>query len=82
MDAGAIVTAIVSTMTDGLIGIGQGIGEALSAMVTAIFLTGTGSEQTISVFGYMIFIFAGLSLGFALTRWCLNFLTSFGKRNR
>lgn len=77
-----IFTQIIEILVGGLIGIGEGIGASLSAMATSIFLTGTGAEQTLSVFGSLIIIFAGISLGLSLTRWVLNFLTSLGSRNR
>lgn len=78
----AIFTQIIEILVGGLIGIGEGIGAALSAMATSIFLTGTGETQALSVFGSLIIIFAGISLGLSLTRWVLNFLTSLGSRNR
>lgn len=77
-----IMTSIIEILVSGLIGIGEGIGGALSAMATSIFLTGTGETQALSVFGSLIIIFAGISLGLSLTRWVLNFLTSLGNRNR
>lgn len=77
----AIMTEIIGIMVEGLTGIGQGIGAALSNMATAIFLTGTGETQTLSVFGTLVIIFAGLSLAFGLTRWVLGFITSLGARN-
>ena len=82
MDGTAIVLAIIDIMVAGLTGIGQGIGEALSAMVTAIMFTGDGETQALSVFAVVLFVFAALSLGFSLTRWVLNFVTSIGNRNR
>ena len=77
-----IMTSIINLMIGALAGIGQGIGGALSEMATAIFLTGTGDSQTLSVFGTLVIIFAGLSLAFGLTRFVLNFITSLGARNR
>ena len=47
----AIFTQIIEILVGGLIGIGEGIGAALSAMATSIFLTGTGETQALSVFG-------------------------------
>lgn len=82
MTGTAIVTAIVEIMVSALSGIGQGIGSALSSMATAIFLSGTGDSQTLSMFGSLVIVFAGISLGFGLTRWVLNFITSLGNRNR
>ena len=77
-----IMTSIIEILVSGLVGIGEGIGGALSAMATSIFLVGNGDTQALSVFGSLIIIFAGISLGLSLTRWVLNFLTSLGNRNR
>lgn len=77
-----IMTEIIGILTGGLVEVGQAVGSALSSMATSIFLTGTGESQALSVFGTLIVIFAGISLGLSLTRWVLNFVTSFGNRNR
>ena len=78
----AIMTEIIGIIVSGLTGIGEGIGGALSSMATAIFLQGSGDAKTLSVFGTLIVVFAGISLAFGLTRWVLNFVASFGQRNR
>ena len=77
----AILTEIISIMVGGIVGIGEGIGGGLSALATSIFLT-SGDTQTLSVFGTLVIVFAAISLGFSLTRWVLNFVTSLGNRNR
>ena len=82
MSGTGIVTAIVEILVSGLTGIGQGIGTALSTMATSIFMQGTGNEQSLSVFGTLVIVFCAISLGLALTRWVLNFITSLGNRNR
>lgn len=82
MTGTAIVESIVSTLTSGIAGIASGVGAGLSTLAESIFLTGTGDSQTISVFGTLIIVFAAISLGLALCRWVLNFITSLGNRNR
>lgn len=82
MTGTAIVESIIDTLTSGIVGIGEGIGQGLSSLAESIFLTGTGESQTISVFGTLIIVFAAISLGLALCRWVLNFITSLGNRNR
>lgn len=77
-----IVSSIVQTMTAGITGIATGIGEGLSSLATSIFLTGTGESQTISVFGTLIVVFAGISLALGLCRLVYQWLTSLGSRNR
>lgn len=78
----AILTAIIELLTGGITGVASGIGEGLSTLATKIFLTGSGETQTLSVFGSLIIIFAGISLALALCRWMVNFVTSLGARNR
>lgn len=78
----AIMQEIISILTGGLVEVGQAMGEGISAMATSVFLTGTGDTQTLSVFGTLVVIFAGISLALALTRWVINFVASFGQRNR
>ena len=82
MSASAILTEIISILVGGLTTFATGIGSALSSLVTAIFFTGTGETQTLSIFGIMIIVFAGIALAVGLCRWVLNFLTSLGARNR
>lgn len=82
MSATAILTEIITIMVGGLTTFATGIGSALSSLVTAIFFTGTGADQTLSIFGIMIIVFAGIALAIGLCRWVLNFLTSLGARNR
>lgn len=78
----AILQAILEIIVGGLTTVGQAIGTALSTMASAIFIDATGTTPVISVFGTLICVFAGISLAFGLTRWVLNFITSFGNRNR
>lgn len=73
-----IVTAIVEILVSGLTGIGEAMGEAFSTLAEAIFISGTG----LSVFGILVVVFSAVSLGLSLTRWVLNFVTSWGNRNR
>ena len=82
MEGTAVVTAIIEILVSGITGIAQGVGAGLSELAEAIFFTGTGAEQTLSVMGVLIVCFAGISLAIGLCRWVLNFLTSLGARNR
>lgn len=75
-----IVGDLVGILTSGLVGIGQGLGEALSPIATAIFVNTAGDG--LSVFGILIAVFAAISLGLTFTRFVLNFVTSWGNRNR
>lgn len=62
--------------------VAESLGGGLSKLVTSLFLTGTGETQTLSVFGQVVIIFAGISLALGLARWVVNFITSLGARNR
>ena len=76
----AILTAIISLLTGGITGIATGIGGGLSSLVEKIFLVegSTTGTQELSIFGTVIIIFAGISLAIGLSRWVVNWLTSFG----
>lgn len=64
-----IMGTIVDGLVDGLVGIGEGIGGALSSMAESIFVTtAEGGAQTLTTFGGLVVVFAGISLGFSLTR--------------
>lgn len=77
-----IVSQIVQILTSGISGVATGIGGGLSTLATSIFLSGTGETQTLSTFGTLIVVFAGISLAIGLCRWVVNFVTSLGARNR
>lgn len=78
-----ILSSIIEIMVGGITGIATGVGSGLSTLVQSIFLTtGEGGAQELSTFGIMIVVFAGISLAIGLSRWVLQFLTSFGSRNR
>lgn len=77
-----IVQAIVEIIVSAIVPIGEGIGAGLSKLATSLFMTTAGETTTLSVFAVLVIVFAAISLGFALTRWVLNFVTSLGNRNR
>lgn len=77
-----ILTQIIQILVGGITGIAEGVGAGLSTLATQIFLEGTGESQTLSVFGTLICVFAGISLAIGLSRWVLSFVTSLGARNR
>lgn len=74
----SILNEIVSLLTGGISGIAKGIGEGLQELASGIFLSGTGETQTLSVFGGLIIVFAGIALAIGLSRMVLNWLTSLG----
>lgn len=74
----AVLIEIIELLTDGLVAFGEGIGSGVSSMVTSLFLTGTGETMTLSTFGGLIVIFAGIALTIGLSRWIMNWVTSLG----
>ena len=72
------MTEIVGILTSGITGIATGIGSGLTALATSIFLDKTGETATLSVFGTLIVVFAGISLAIGLSRWVVNWVTSLG----
>lgn len=82
MTAVQILQAIIQILVGGITEVGSAIGSGLSSIATSIFLQTVDNTTTLSVFGGLIIVFAGISLAMSLTRWVLNFLTSMGRRNR
>lgn len=74
-----VLTEIIGLLTDGITGIAEGIGGGLQNLVTEIFLTtGEGGVQSLSIFGGVIVIFAGIALAVGLSRLVVNWVTSLG----
>lgn len=79
----ALLTEIIQLLVGGISGVATGIGGGLSTLATSIFIAeGAEGAKTLSVFGGLIVIFAGISLAIGLSRWVVNFVTSLGARNR
>lgn len=81
MEGTAVVSSIIEILVSGITGIATGIGSGLSDLVQSVFFTTSGETTTMSTFGIMIVVFAGISLAIGLSRWVLQFLTSLGARN-
>lgn len=77
----AVLSQIIDILTSGIVGIATGIGTGLGALAESIFLTGEGDAQTLSTFGGLIVVFAGISLAIGLSRWVVNWVTSLGASN-
>lgn len=73
-----IVTQIIAILTAGLQGIATGIGGGLKALVDNIFFTTSGETTTMSTFGIMVVVFAGISLAIGLSRLVVRWLSSLG----
>ena len=79
----AVLQEIISILVAGITGVAQGVGQGVTTLVQDIFLAGegtSGSPYTLSVFGGVIIVFAGIGLAIGLCRWVMNFLTSLGAK--
>lgn len=78
----ALLTEIIGILVGGISALATGIGEGLQSLVTAIFVTGSGTDAdpyALTVFGGIIVVFAGISLAIGLSRFVMNMVTSFGR---
>lgn len=77
-----IVTQIVEILVAGLKGMASGVGTGLNELVKSVFLTTTGegaaATTALSVFGSVIIAFGGVALAIGLSKFIVNWLTSFG----
>lgn len=75
-----ILKQIIEILVGGITGIASGIGSGLTTLAQSIFI---GSEPgTLTVFGGLVVVFAGISLAIGLCRWVVDWITSLGSRNR
>lgn len=75
----ALLQEIISLLVAGISGLATGIGSGLTELVQAIFLeTGAEGAVTLSTFGGLIVVFAGISLAIGLSRWVVSWVTSLG----
>ena len=80
----SVLTEIINLLVSGITSLATGIGNGLKALVEAIFLNGAGTQAdpyTLSTFGGVIVVFAGISLAVGLCRWVMQFVTSLGASN-
>lgn len=81
-----IMEAIIQILVGGISGVATGIGQGLSTLAQSVFLqtTGEGAQAvtSLSTFGVLVVVFAGISLAIGLSRWVVNFVASLGARNR
>lgn len=76
-----LVTAIVEILVSGITGIATGIGTGLSNLAKSIFLVTSGETTSLSTFGTIIVVFAGIALAIGLSRLVVKWLTSLGGSN-
>lgn len=82
MNGTQIMTQMIQLLVGGIVEMAKGIGAGLSEIANSIFLQTVEGVVSLSTFGAMILIFAGISLAIGLTRWGLQFFTSLGARNK
>lgn len=75
-----ILTEVIQILVGGITGIAQGVGGGLSTLAQSIFLTGTGDTQTISTFGVLVVVFAGIGLAIGLCRLVVRWISTLGGR--
>lgn len=81
----AILQSIIEILVGGITGVASGIGSGLSTLVTDIFVSGTGSTEspyTLTVFGTMVVVFAGIALALGLCRLIVHWVTTLGSARR
>lgn len=76
----SVLQEIISLLTSGITQLATGIGSGLKALVEAIFIDATGATKTLTTFGGIVVVFAGIALAVGLCRWVMNFVTSLGAR--
>lgn len=74
----SILNDIIQILVGGITGIATGIGSGLNELVSGIFLTGEAGSETLSTFGTIIIVFAGVSLAIGLSTLVVHWLTSLG----
>lgn len=74
----SVLNEIITLLTSGITGIASGIGGGLQSLVTNIFLDTTQSGTQLSTFGGVIVIFGAVALAIGLSRFIVNWLTSWG----
>lgn len=82
----SILTQIIELLVGGITGIAQGIGNGLSTLVQNIFITTTGegasATHSLTTFGTLIVVFAGISLAIGLCYLIVHWLGSLGASKR
>ena len=76
----ALLTEIVQILVGGITGIAQGIGSGLNELVTQLFIDSSGDTMTLSVFGGVVAVFAGIGLAVGLSKFVTKWIASLGAR--
>ena len=82
MATSALITAIVDALGGSIVAIAEKLGAGISAIITNLIYVTVDTTTSLSPFAVVALVLMGISLGFTLFRWGLNFFTSLGRRNR
>lgn len=77
----SLLNEIIEILVGGISSIGSGIGSGLQALVTDIFVTGSGTTDSpykLSVYGGVIVVFSGIALAVGLSRFIVSWISSLG----
>nr|DAP12894.1 MAG TPA: hypothetical protein [Inoviridae sp.] len=74
-----IVAQIIQILVSGLQEMATGIGGGLNNLAQSIFLKQNESTWVLSQFGELIIAFGAVALAVGLSRFVVNWLTSFGR---
>lgn len=79
----SVLQEIVEILVGGLQSMASGIASGLNAMATDLFITtdATTGTHSLSTFGGIVAIFAGISLAVGLTTLVTKWIMSLGARN-
>lgn len=75
---GEVLTEFIGLLTGGIVELGSGIAQGANQMVTDLFLTTSEAGTSLSTFGGVLAIFAGLALATGFTTLIFNWIRSLG----
>ena len=75
-----ILTEIISLLVGGISGIATGIGQGLSTLAQSVFLQTVEGVTSLSTFGIIVCVFAGVSLAISLSRLVVRWVSTLGSR--
>ena len=82
MGGAETVVAFIQIIVAGLNEFGSGFATFLQNMVSNLLYQTVGTTTSLSPLAAIIAVFGALTLSFTATRWIVNFVVSFGRRNR
>lgn len=76
----SILTQIIEILTGGLTSFGTGLGSGIQSIVQALFVSvdSTSGTQSLTIFGTLVTVFAGIALAVGITRRIFNWVITLG----